>query len=131
MPKAVTRHQYPTGPESVALARKDCQDFISQWSDSAAYVSVSDDLTLIASELVTNAIQHAPNNGPVSVVVERYGDTFRIEVRDEGCGNPEVRPSSETSERGRGLFLVEVMSSCWGVEKGVLGVTVWAEVRMK
>ncbi|MFJ2264276.1 ATP-binding protein [Streptomyces sp. NPDC087844] len=130
MPNAVTRRQYPIDPESVALARKDCQDFISQWADSAACDSVSDDLALIASELVTNAIQHAPNSGPVCVAVECYGDTFRIEVRDGGCGNPEVRPSSEVSERGRGLLLVEVMSSCWGVERGARGVTVWAEVKI-
>lgn len=129
MPNAIARHQYPTGPESVALARKDCQDFLSQWADSAACDSVSDALTLIASELMTNAILHAPNSERVGFALERYGETFRIEVRDRGRGRPKMRSQDNWSEGGRGLLLVEELSHSWGVERRVLGVTVWAEVK--
>uniref|UniRef100_UPI004040218B ATP-binding protein n=1 Tax=Streptomyces sp. SS7 TaxID=3108485 RepID=UPI004040218B len=127
MPNAVARHQYPTVPASAALAREDCRTFLGQWADSAACKSVSEDLTLITSELVTNAVEHA--RGPVGYVIQRYGDTFRVEVRDRGSEEiPSVQSVGDSAEGGRGLLLVEAMSHKWGVRTEVLGVTVWAEV---
>ncbi len=129
MPNAVARYQYPTGPESAALAREDCQSFLNQWADSAACKSASDALTLITSELITNAVEHA--GGPVGLAIERYGDTFRIEVRDRGGRSaPAVQPADDWAEDGRGLLLVEAMAHTWGVRTEVLGITVWAEVKM-
>ncbi len=48
-------------------------------------------LSLVISELATNAIKHAyadRNHGRFAVALERDGETFRVTVRDDGPGFP-------------------------------------------
>lgn len=86
-----------------------------------------DEVELITSELVTNAIRHG---GGVTGVSMRAADhVIRIEVTDAGTGALEVREASATAFSGRGLALVDAMSTDWGVfylPDG--GKTVWSEI---
>ena len=52
----------------------------------------------------------------------------RIEVTDEGGELPDVPEASDDATSGRGLALVETLSSAWGVESRPGGKTVWFEV---
>lgn len=87
--------------------------------------SVSADVLLVVSELVTNVVKHAP--GPVDVALVREGD--RVEVRVGDCSaTPPVQRSLDLSALGgRGLLIVAACSIAWGVRPTVAGgKSVWA-----
>lgn len=77
-----------------------------------------DDVMLLISELVTNAVRHARCD-PVATVVIRLAassDCIRIEVSDRGAGFATAaitRPAGH-SEGGRGLFIIDAIASRWG-----------------
>ena len=69
---------------------------------------------LLASELVTNALLYAP--GTISLHIVEEPGCYRIGVSD---GNPtpvEPRHVGLEATSGRGLALVERLSSSWGVD---------------
>jgi anti-sigma regulatory factor (Ser/Thr protein kinase) len=86
---------------------------------------------LVVSELVTNAVVHAGT--PVEVALELDGRLLRLRVVD-GDGRPPVprRAVSDSLSTGRGLRLLEVLSTRWGVEPlggpGSPGKAVWCEL---
>jgi anti-sigma regulatory factor (Ser/Thr protein kinase) len=88
--------------------------------------ALADDAALVASELVTNAIEHA--SSPVTVRVELRGEALRVEVSDSSAILPAVADLLTDSERGRGLHLVEGLTAAWGVESSESGKTVWFEM---
>jgi anti-sigma regulatory factor (Ser/Thr protein kinase) len=95
----------------------------------AAGAPVTDDLLLVASELVTNAVRHG--EGEVEVRVEVSPGSVRLEVLDEGHAvvpePPGVMPVEGPS--GWGLHLVRALSRAWGSGLDRVGRTlVWAEV---
>ena len=80
-------------------------------------------VTLLASELVANAINHA-GGGEIRVAATLGPSFARLEVLDTGSGfDPEVRHGSQ----GFGLRLVDKLATRWGVERGE-GTVVWFEV---
>jgi anti-sigma regulatory factor (Ser/Thr protein kinase) len=84
------------------------------------------DVELLASETATNAMRHA---GTSATVVVRYlGDRVRIEVSDGSRARPQVRSAAVDDLGGRGLSLVESLSSGWGVTPTLGGKRVWFEV---
>lgn len=111
----------PAEPTAAAMARA----FVRRrWSD----VDDSDTMDAVAlcvSELVTNALDHAPP--PYEMRIARDEGRLRIEVADASSHPPLVRPSSPMAARGRGMFLVDATASQWGVESTPRGKTVWAE----
>jgi len=89
-----------------------------------------DDLTSVAVELATNAIQHTASgqNGWFTVELAWHGHVAWIAVTDEG-GPGAPRPSHDPlSDCGRGLVIVQALAQSWGVRGDSRGRTVWAEV---
>jgi anti-sigma regulatory factor (Ser/Thr protein kinase) len=90
-----------------------------------------DDGLLVASELVTNAVQHSGCvvAHKLSVAVGRRGDRLLISVHDPGLSGERAEPvRSERSEAdGWGLALIERLSLRWGSERRD-GYRVWAEL---
>lgn len=86
-------------------------------------------LTLLVSELVTNAVLHADGaGGVVRLRVEVSDDAVHVAVADAGSGFVKRPPVPREGGRGGyGLFLVEQMASRWGVERGG-GAEVWFEL---
>jgi anti-sigma regulatory factor (Ser/Thr protein kinase) len=84
-----------------------------------------DAVALCVSELVTNALDHA--TPPYELRVARECGRLRVEVADASARPPVLQALSLTSQRGRGIFLVERIASQWGVEPTTAGKTVWAE----
>lgn len=78
---------------------------------------------LLTSELVTNAVRHG--TGPVCVTVAWDDGRVRVEVEDQSPEWPVVQPVDRDAVNGRGLILVESLSSGWGVLAGGTGKTVW------
>jgi serine phosphatase RsbU (regulator of sigma subunit)/anti-sigma regulatory factor (Ser/Thr protein kinase) len=89
--------------------------------------SVVDDVELVVSELVTNALLHG--SAPVVLRLSTIGGRVRVEVEDGGRELPVRMRTDPTAMTGRGLSLVARLSSEWGVEPAEgRGKVVWAEV---
>jgi len=85
-----------------------------------------DKASLVVSELVTNAVQHAAST--CLVVVSRTAEGIRVAVRDTGPGTPAVGSSDQEDERGRGMMIVEALASAWGVDVEGASKTVWVDL---
>jgi serine/threonine-protein kinase RsbW len=80
--------------------------------------SESDDLAIVTTELVNNAIHHGNHNNPekkVSIVFLVNSKYIEIRIKDEGRGfnptslkNP-LAPENLLSESGRGIFLIKYL----------------------
>jgi serine/threonine-protein kinase RsbW len=93
--------------------------------------TVRDDLTSVAVELATNAIQHTASGdgGWFTVEVASLGPLIRVAVTDEGGPDaPCVTEPDLDSDCGRGLLIVQALSASYGVCGNPSGRTVWAEV---
>lgn len=93
---------------------------------SCGAVGALDDVLLVSSELVTNAVRAT---GSVAVQLRIAGPSLYVEVWDGVPGVPEVRPLDGDAEGGRGLRLVEALATRWGVCRPQAGgKVVWAEL---
>lgn len=89
-----------------------------------------DDVTLIASELVTNAIEHGPSDQRIRVRFTREAHGVLLEVWDFSDAMP-VRKQDAEGIGGRGLPIVETLASECGVHPTKPhGKWVWARCRM-
>jgi signal transduction histidine kinase/serine phosphatase RsbU (regulator of sigma subunit)/DNA-binding response OmpR family regulator len=88
-----------------------------------------DDIVLIASELVTNALVHA--RPPIDLRLRRIGPHVILEIRDRAGLRPRRRRPDDSDEHGRGLNIVEVLSESWGTRTSESGKTVWCTVRVE
>lgn len=96
--------------------------------------TVSDTAAAVVAELAANAVTHGrvPGRdfelrvalGPEAVRIE-VSDT-RTERRPPAPGDL-VEPAAD-AETGRGLLLVQALSSAWGVAERPVGKTVWADI---
>jgi anti-sigma regulatory factor (Ser/Thr protein kinase) len=87
------------------------------------------DVELVATELVTNAYEHAGRLLAVRVSRPLDRQVLRIEV-DDDAPDRELRPGASTRGgfRGRGLLMVDGISKAWGVDQGDDRKTVWVEI---
>ena len=86
-------------------------------------------IELLTGELVSNAVVHGPAGEPVRVAVRVDGPVVRVAVSDRGGGTPRVRHAEPTAPSGRGMALVEALSTVWGSARMPDGgTTVWFEV---
>jgi hypothetical protein len=76
--------------------------------------SMVPDVQLVASELATNAIQHALS--PFTVVLQGFDDFVFLAVQDGSLKRPRLLTDQQPdAEAGRGMVLVNAMSSDWGM----------------
>ena len=119
--------QLPTSSTSPALAR----EFARRSGCSEHALEILDDALLLISELVTNSVRHG--GPPIVLAIECDGDGLRVLVRDGAPELPTPRVAADDDEGGRGLTLVDLIASTWGVdavhdEHGP-GKQVWFELR--
>ncbi len=83
-------------------------------------------VVLAVSELATNATLYSPA-GPFRVTLDVDGAGVHLAVAD--CSNdlPIRRTVGPEASSGRGLAMVEALSSCWGVERSASGKCVWCD----
>ena len=93
--------------------------------------AVREDVLLLLTELVSNAVRHA-GVGPdqsVRVVLRRSPRQVRVEVADPGADSAQVRMNRSGDELGGwGLMLVERIAARWGVGQDASGTCVWFEI---
>jgi two-component sensor histidine kinase len=85
------------------------------------------DVLICVSELVTNAVRHAQTDIEVSLSRSDEG-TVHVEVRDESPELPVAQPFSTVASTGRGLHMVDALSSRWGLRREGAGKVVWFEI---
>jgi anti-sigma regulatory factor (Ser/Thr protein kinase) len=106
-----------TGP---VAARRFVQRFASDYT-----LDDTDVLSVIASELVTNAIGHGA--APVQLTLRYQDGETTIEVSDGDPDVDDVRPRFDRSEPGgKGLHVVASLAKRWGIRSTPTGKTVWA-----
>jgi len=93
---------------------------------------IRDDVLLLVSEIVTNAVRHAgagPEH-PLHLQLLRGPRWVVVAVADQGPGftwHP-TSPSGENESGGWGLFIVDQIADRWGVECTRSGSCVWFEI---
>jgi len=112
-------------PRSLASARV-ARQFVAQKLDEWGLLELLDDALLVASELAANAVTHAESACRIRLALAP--STLRIDVIDTGAGTPEPQPPSWSEEHGRGLHLVDALTTAWGLEVVDEGKMVWAEL---
>lgn len=119
---AVLEKELPAEPRSAGQARQAVTSaLITEVPDSAL-----DTLVLLTSELVTNVVAHART--ACHLGVELFPDVVRVSVSDEDERPLDPRAAGDDAESGRGLALLDMLSSNWGVINRPSGKTVWFEV---
>ncbi|MFF5139310.1 ATP-binding protein [Streptomyces sp. NPDC013157] len=113
-------------------AVREARGFVPEHLDDWGLADMSDDLTLITSELVTNALVHAGSD--VDVRLRVTGDRLRLEVRDADA-DPSVpaaysltEEGSARAEHGRGLYPVDAPAHTWNTSPSGRGKTGWLEM---
>ncbi|MGH9040403.1 MAG: ATP-binding protein [Acidimicrobiia bacterium] len=110
-------------PTSVRAARRFVRDALA----GAESEDLEDTVSLLVSELVTNAVIHAGSD--VEVLVRLLPETVRVEVADSSDDGPMPKEAAAEDVSGRGLALVESLSRRWGVlPRAGGGKSVWFEI---
>lgn len=89
-----------------------------------------DEVVLVISELVGNAVRHTPMDAadPLAVRWELDSDGVLVEVTDASTEPPRPRTPGSDEPSGRGLQIVAAMADDWGVVPLHSGKRVWAHV---
>ncbi|WP_234046768.1 ATP-binding protein [Streptomyces adelaidensis] len=118
----------PAVPASAGEARRTVRELLGEWE---VRPETLEDALLITSELVTNALTHTRSEWIVCRL-QITGRRLRIEVEDQsgGLSQPARRRPGPDDQNGRGLMLVGMLSSDWGVGDTPQrsGRVVWAEL---
>lgn len=85
-----------------------------------------DDVAIVVSELVTNAVQAGARD--VAVKLDAHHSFVRIAVQDEAGGAPVPQAGTSTDEHGRGLSIVAHLTSGWTATPTPHGKEISAEL---
>ena len=121
----------PFAASSVGVARR---RLVSDLITADIYDSAVCDVALVISELFSNALRHAAPLPGAKIRVAWRIDTgcVRVSVTDGGAQTvPELGEPTQGATGGRGLRIVEKLSTRWGTSAGEEGTTVWAEVPVR
>ena len=112
-----------------ATAARQARQFVSaklrEWGIDDEVIGTAE---LCTSELVTNAVIHSGTSSSVTVQADR--EYVLVLVQDRGGRGAVRRPEELDPESvsGRGLSLVDALSSAWAAEHSTDGTTVWFEL---
>lgn len=113
---------------AVLEARRFVRGLLARWG----LPDVCDDLEVLVSEVVTNALIHAHSD--VDLRLRDYPDRVRVEVRDSDPYPPvptallDDDAGNLEAESGRGLLIVDALASAWGSSPAGRGKTTWFEI---
>lgn len=92
-------------------------------------LDLSEDARIVVSELVTNAVKHVGGEASFELELVLHGDALRLSLADGSSVRPLARALGGDTEGGRGVRIIELLATRWGVEDHEGGKRVWAELR--
>jgi anti-sigma regulatory factor (Ser/Thr protein kinase) len=121
MTQTVARVVLPATPVAAGQARRVVAEQCRSWD-----ADVVDTALLLTSELVTNAVIHGRSE--VQLEVRTDGSRLRVDVGDDSSRLPLQKSPDHDALDGRGLQIVDLLATRWGVYDEPLGKTVWFEL---
>ena len=126
----IATHTLGTSAGSVHAARDFTLAILHQWSMAER----SDDIAIVVSELLTNAIRHTPPapggnirpRRPIRLGLVQPGPSVLCAVADPGRAAPVPQAPGFLAEAGRGLHIICALSDRWGYTLNDTGKVVWA-----
>lgn len=115
----------PTEASAAGVARALLTGLLTVWGQGR----LVDDGTLVISELLANAVEHAPDSGSLHLDLTLHDSTLRVAVADDSRVRPVSRDTADDDEQGRGISIIEQLAVRWGVEARGRGKQVWVELR--
>ncbi|MBT2381614.1 ATP-binding protein [Streptomyces sp. ISL-111] len=124
---------------AVSASRHFLRFALSKWQAAL----IEDDVLLVASELVTNAIavtgvvaakpawEELERLDLVHVRLVGLRDSVVVEVWDVSSEPPRLQHVGDDSGGGRGLFLVQELAARWGSYRTTGGKAVWAQLAIR
>ncbi|MFI1972389.1 protein phosphatase [Streptomyces cinnamoneus] len=118
------QHIAPADPDGLSAGRHMIRAAVRAWGARER----SDEVELVADELVTNALLHTDGAAVVTIrMITGPERRVRVEVEDKSSALPRRREPGESGVSGRGLLLVDRLADVWGVEPRGTGKSVWCE----
>jgi DNA-binding NarL/FixJ family response regulator len=114
---------FPPEARSASDARRFSRETLARWGSPE---SAAEAVVLLVSELVTNAIIHAKTT--VDVVLHLLPDHLRVEVVDRAPEYIRRRDAADEDQSGRGMALIDTLTTGWGIDERPDGKAVWFEV---
>jgi hypothetical protein len=108
-------------PASVAQGRQFIREVLDRWNMPA----LGEAVVLVASELITNTLLHT--DSPPVLHLTTVPGGLRLEIEDASGTHPRRRSYAADATTGRGMMLVESMTSRWGTQARPEGKVVWCE----
>jgi anti-sigma regulatory factor (Ser/Thr protein kinase) len=125
LPRVATRTLGP-GTGSVRTARDFTLATLQRWGTAER----SQDIAVVVSELLTNALRHAvPASGeprPIRFGLLQPGSCVLCAVADPSRAAPVLQTRGSFAETGRGLQIICALSDQWGFAPSDPGKVVWA-----
>lgn len=116
----------PSTTRAPVFARRLLRDVLKLWGwhDANAY----HDIELLATEVVTNAVEHARPQQPLVLELVLSDDRLRVLLTDGSAVRPIIRELRREEPRGRGMHFVDMLAHRWGCTIHDGGKTVWFEM---
>jgi signal transduction histidine kinase len=126
------REAVPCDPSGATLGRHALTAALTETLHSVGAVDRAADHELVyeagvvATELLSNAAQACPSR--IALRLDVHHGSIRIEVYDDGPGVPVQRRVRADEVGGRGLRIVDSLSTSWGTIARPAGKCVWSEM---
>jgi anti-sigma regulatory factor (Ser/Thr protein kinase) len=120
--------EFPADSSASPLARRALSGWLEDWQLDEEVVETA---VLCLSELITNAVIHSGTSPRVTARLD--GERLLVAVQDRGHRGAARRTEDHdpTDISGRGLLLVEALTTAWSAEHSADGTTVWFELDVR
>ena len=109
----------PPNDHSAAVGRCFVRDVLLSWALS----ELVDTAVLLASELITNAVLHGRSELELTIEISSTG--VKVSAADMNSRRPVRQSTDPMALDGRGIAIVDLLASQWGVTATENGKVVW------
>jgi anti-sigma regulatory factor (Ser/Thr protein kinase) len=114
---------FPADADSPRHARRMAAATLRRWGHGEALIA---DVSLIVSELASNAVRHAGSS--FAVALQMQSPLLRVTVEDR-APLPDTASAADMLPRPpHGLCVVDSLATSWGIEPTRTGKIVWAQL---